>query len=68
MTLNTHMYDELVVEHQNIYNLLGVNGEVFEFVVGDRSHVLRDDILLASLSTDKHLKSHLFDRDDYKVI
>lgn len=31
------MYDKLVVEHKKICNLVGVNGEVFEFVVGDRS-------------------------------
>ncbi|KAM2155602.1 hypothetical protein ACFX1Q_047290 [Malus domestica] len=40
------------------------NVEVFEFVVGDWSHVFMDDIMLVSLPIDKHLKSHWFDRDD----
>ncbi|PQM35571.1 pentatricopeptide repeat-containing protein [Prunus yedoensis var. nudiflora] len=48
-------------------SLVEVNGEVFEFVAGDRSHVLMDEIMLASLVIDKHLKSRCFDRDDDKI-
>lgn len=48
-------------------SLVEVNGEVFEFFAGDRSHVLMDEIMLASLVIDKHLKSRCFDRDDDKI-
>lgn len=44
-------------------SLIELNGAVCEFVAGDRSHVLMDEILMLLLGVDKHLKSVLFDND-----
>ncbi|KAL6200168.1 hypothetical protein ACLB2K_029950 [Fragaria x ananassa] len=45
-------------------SLIEVNGEVYEFTAGDRSHVLMQEIMLLSFATVKHLKSFWFDGDD----
>ncbi|CAK9139645.1 unnamed protein product [Ilex paraguariensis] len=45
-------------------SLIEVDGMVCEFVAGDRSHVLMEEIELLSIGIDKHLKSRCFDEDD----
>lgn len=45
-------------------SLIEVNGEVFEFVAGDKSHVLMQEIMLLSFAIGKHLKFFWFDCDD----
>ncbi|PRQ45215.1 putative pentatricopeptide [Rosa chinensis] len=45
-------------------SLIEVNGEVYEFTAGDRSHVLMQEIMLLSFATAKHLKSFRFDGDE----
>ncbi|CAL5326633.1 unnamed protein product [Camellia sinensis] len=44
-------------------SLIEVDGVVCEFKAGNRTHVLMEEIILLSMVTDKHLKSHWFDDD-----
>ncbi|XP_059623317.1 pentatricopeptide repeat-containing protein At5g66520-like [Cornus florida] len=44
-------------------SLIEVNGVVCEFIAGDRSHVLMEDIIPFSLAIETHLKSLCFDDD-----
>uniref|UniRef100_A0A5B7B7L1 Pentatricopeptide repeat-containing protein n=1 Tax=Davidia involucrata TaxID=16924 RepID=A0A5B7B7L1_DAVIN len=45
-------------------SLIEVGGMVCEFIAGDRSHVLMEEIILCSLVINKQLKSLWFDDDD----
>ncbi|KAM1017890.1 hypothetical protein FF1_047197 [Malus domestica] len=65
MYASTNQWDDMEKMVRKVPGCSSVeaNGEVFEFVVGDLSHVFMDDIMLVSLPIDKHLKSHWFDRD-----
>lgn len=45
-------------------SLIEVIDEVFEFVAGDKSHVLMQEIMLLSFAIGKHLKFFWFDCDD----
>jgi hypothetical protein len=45
-------------------SLIEVDGVVCEFVAGDRSHLLMEEIILMSLAIDKHLKFLWCDYDD----
>ncbi|PSS36615.1 Pentatricopeptide repeat-containing protein [Actinidia chinensis var. chinensis] len=45
-------------------SLIEVDGVVCEFIAGDRSHALMEEIVLLSVMAAKHLKSLWFDDDD----
>ncbi|GFS39885.1 tetratricopeptide repeat (TPR)-like superfamily protein [Actinidia rufa] len=45
-------------------SLIEVDGAVCEFIAGDTSHALMEEIVLLSVVTDKHLKALWFDDDD----
>ncbi|KAG5534420.1 hypothetical protein RHGRI_022520 [Rhododendron griersonianum] len=45
-------------------SVIDVDGVVCEFIAGDRSHVLMEEITFLSMVTDKHLKSHWIDDDE----
>ncbi|KAE8022183.1 hypothetical protein FH972_008007 [Carpinus fangiana] len=45
-------------------SLIEVDGVICEFVAGDRSHLLMEEIILMSLAIDKHLKFLWCDYDD----
>ncbi|KAA8547631.1 hypothetical protein F0562_004060 [Nyssa sinensis] len=47
-------------------SLIEVDGVVWEFIAGDRSHVLMEDIILCSLVFNKHSKTLWID-DDYII-
>ncbi|KAF7831183.1 pentatricopeptide repeat-containing protein [Senna tora] len=48
-------------------SLIEVNGVVCEFVSGDYTHVLMEEITLALLEMEKHLKSVCLDDDDVMI-